>query len=114
MGDLVKNGAPPGKGQIQPRPCSGDAHIAQPAFLLQPLFILRGAHGGENAFFHAGHEHAVILQALCAVQRHHGHILRRVFLLVQVCYQGHILQESFQGLVLALGFKFLSRAGKFH
>ena len=97
MVDLIIEHALLGAGDEQPLLGTGDAHIAQTAFLLHAFFIHQAAGRREDPLLQAGHEHIGEFQALGAMQDHQGDIAAaRVFRLIQVGNEGHILQIVLQ------------------
>ena len=88
--------------KIQLLLCTGDAHVAQAALLLQ-LLVREAAHiAGEDAFLHAHDEHIVVFQTLCGVHGHHDHHVVFLVVAVQVRNQGHFFQKACQSGFLAL------------
>ena len=75
----------------------GDGHIAQPPLLLHFLLVSNGSHTGEQSVLKSNQKHMGELQAFGGMDRHHHHGIISGAVLLQVCIQGDLLQETCQG-----------------
>ena len=99
-------------GQVQPLPRARNADVAEPALLLHALLVVPAAHGREEVFLHAHHEHVRELEALCAVQRHHRHRAAVLVHRIQIGHQRDVLQILRQRGIVSLLLKLLHRTDK--
>ena len=88
-----------GEGQAPHGP--GDAHVGQPALLLQLGGLAQGPDVGEHPVLHAGQEHRRVLQALGRVQGHQRHLGVVVGQVVGVGHQSRPLDQLVDGVELA-------------
>ena len=87
--DLARVGA----GEEQHFAGARDGDVGQAAFLLDAGGVADAVHMREQRLLHARHEHAVELQALRGVHRHHGDRLAVLVHGVEIGAQAHPLQK---------------------
>ena len=102
-GDLIILGLPPDHPLL--RTCQrqifhgpGDSHIAQTAFLLQLVRVVRHHRhiAGEDPVLHPRQIHLGKFQPFRAVQGHEQHLVLILVHRIDVRHQGHLLQELAQ------------------
>jgi hypothetical protein len=92
-----------GVGEVEPAPGPGDGDVHEAPLFFQAAAFVEAVLVGEQAFFQAGDEHRVELQALGGVDAHQLHRVLALGGLVLAGLQGGVAEEGFQALVVAVG-----------
>ena len=95
---MAENLARVGAREVQHLAGTRDCHVSQAALLFDASGVAHAVHVREQRFFHARHEHAIELQALRSMHRHHGDRLAVVVHGVKVGAQAYPLQKISQGI----------------
>ena len=73
--------------------CARNAHVSQPAFLLQRGFIEQRSGQREYALLHAHQKYRVEFQTLGRVQRHQRHRAAGLIHIIDIRNQRHVFQK---------------------